>query len=543
MTLPPTGAGLPRAVKISRWLLSLIALAVVVRSGFYLVYVVEKFFYPYKSFYLIEDIPAEAKMVHLAWRAQTGISLYPEWRDYPHVSNFFGPVYFLLVGALGRAANARLEDLFIVGRLISIASGLGTTLLVGLSARSRYGTWAGLLAAAFSLGGRAMYDASATTRPDMTAQCLGFGGFLLALACRPWQSALGVAGLVLAILTKQTAGVFLAGAAIALVASGQRLRALAITLGAVGLVVVLGGAATLRWEPNIIPSMLGESGTPWSFREWQERLKTVITLLPDQIVFLTIGIVIWRAPSHRWVAPLCLAAVIVPVSLITTAKRGADVNYFLDLRIVNALALAALWHVVQQPTAIGWHGTRLVKCTAIGLLSLAPGVLVAFFNALVAGTVHDFQRGSPGRVTASMYDVAARVARNPGARILTDAGYLDIQQGARTLYGDGWLFRLQVETGQIYPAKIIADLENRRYDFIITRNDLFTEDYDFYNRAFPKAIADAARRHYEPLNRTQLFHWYQRRALPVRAPSAGTLPPKGHDATVNKPGQVELRPR
>lgn len=52
--------------------------------------------YPLESYFL------EAKMVLLAYRVELGASLYPAWQDYPYVANFFGPLYFGLVGLLGR---------------------------------------------------------------------------------------------------------------------------------------------------------------------------------------------------------------------------------------------------------------------------------------------------------------------------------------------------------------------------------------------------------------------------------------------------------
>src|SRR4051794_14472382 len=53
-----------------------------------------------------ETFHLEAKMVLLADRARAGESLYPSWHDYPHVANFFAPLYFVLVGRLGRLTGA-----------------------------------------------------------------------------------------------------------------------------------------------------------------------------------------------------------------------------------------------------------------------------------------------------------------------------------------------------------------------------------------------------------------------------------------------------
>src|SRR6478609_1712822 len=68
---------------------------------------------------LEEFNPLEPKMVHLAWRVQHGVQLYPEWRDYPHVANFFSPVYFMIVGMIGRGVGASIERLYAIGRAVT----------------------------------------------------------------------------------------------------------------------------------------------------------------------------------------------------------------------------------------------------------------------------------------------------------------------------------------------------------------------------------------------------------------------------------------
>ena len=109
----------------------------VVRMAGYFAYAVACLPSPLEVFHL------EAKMVLLAYRVQVGAALYPEWRTYPHVANFFGPVYFVVVGLLGAATDADIPDLFRIGRGVTFASGLVTTLILGLVLGGRYGRGAG----------------------------------------------------------------------------------------------------------------------------------------------------------------------------------------------------------------------------------------------------------------------------------------------------------------------------------------------------------------------------------------------------------------
>src|SRR4051812_47489425 len=103
------------------------------RALSFLVYAACQAITPLESFFL------ESKMVHLAWRVREGVRLYPPWRDGPHVANFFGPLYFGLVGLIGGMADVGLDGLFPLARAVTVASSLATTLLLGLVARQRYG--------------------------------------------------------------------------------------------------------------------------------------------------------------------------------------------------------------------------------------------------------------------------------------------------------------------------------------------------------------------------------------------------------------------
>jgi hypothetical protein len=66
---------------VNRLLLGGIASLAALRAVGFLVYAWDRFPLPIEAWHL------EAKMVHLAWRAQAGIRLYPPWRDDPHVND------------------------------------------------------------------------------------------------------------------------------------------------------------------------------------------------------------------------------------------------------------------------------------------------------------------------------------------------------------------------------------------------------------------------------------------------------------------------
>src|SRR5262249_38061488 len=107
----------------------------------------------------------ESKMVLLAYRVEHGLSLYPAWWGATYVTNFFGPVAFLLVGGLGRLLDADIRGLFLIGRALSFAAALSTTLVAALWTGRRYGRGAGLVAAVLSLGAMPMFGFTVMVRP------------------------------------------------------------------------------------------------------------------------------------------------------------------------------------------------------------------------------------------------------------------------------------------------------------------------------------------------------------------------------------------
>ena len=134
------------------------------------------------------------------------------------------------------AIGTDLDGLYVVGRVVTLASALLGTLGLGVYLGRRYGWGAGIAGAVFSLGTAPMNGFGLMARPDMMADTLGLFGFYLALRPRRVGHVSGIALLVLAVLTKQTAGVYLLAATSALLAEGRWRRAVETLVG--------GGAAS-----------------------------------------------------------------------------------------------------------------------------------------------------------------------------------------------------------------------------------------------------------------------------------------------------------
>jgi hypothetical protein len=451
----------------------------------------------------------EAKMVLLAWRAQAGLRLYPAWQDYPHVANFFGPCYFGLVGLLGAAAGANLDQLFLIGRVVSFLSGLLTSVILGLFLGRRYGPGAGVAGAVLSLGAGPMYDFSVMVRPDMMAELLGVSGFLLiGHRSQRWHWA-GGALLVLAILTKQTAGVFLLAGATALFVAGQRRQAAEVLVGGLAALALLVAVMTLIQEPNFATSLLGEARTPWNYAGWI--LEHLTTHDPDLFIIPALGLVLWILGPAREIKMAALAVVVSIVSYVTSRKLGAGPNYFLSLRVVEALAVGSLWHVAKVRHA--WQLVPWVAVAYVGTLALWPSPAHAQAEADDAYWLANLPlvRSRP-----QTYRAIARLARDPSVHLLTDVGLFDLYQGERAACGDPWLFRMLVQTGQIRPVKMEKWIENEYYDIIMTSH-VFSPDYKDYPEGLPMPLVERARAHYALIGERDRFYFYiRRRDSPAR---------------------------
>lgn len=487
-----------------------------VRAAGYLGYALFTLPSPLETFHL------EAKMVLLAYRAELGEASYPAWRDYPHVSNFYGPLYFRLVGLIGRALGSEIPGLFGIGRGVSFAAGLLTSALIGVVAARRYGRAAGYLGGALSLGGASVFGFSVMVRPDLLAESLGVTGFFLAGNRFLGTRFLGGVVLVLAMLTKQTAAIFLVAASLAGALEGSWRRGLWLGLGGAVSMAVVVAAGTLLIEPNFAASLAGDSRTPMNFATFARTSGRFCLLSPDGVYFAALGLGFWMrgATGRREVGPAALAALVLVMSFATSAKRGSDLNYFLSLRAVEALAVATLWRAWAIPGS-RTRSAGLATVTLVGCLSLVPGTVYAVKSAEHARDQSRFLRGPHGRELRDVYRQICAMAAAPGSRVLTDSPLVDLYHGRRAEFGDPLLFRIQVETGQIDPELMRRRIDSQDYDLVVTTAEIDRPSYDSYEFGLPRALAERVRARYVRVDAQAGLFLYGRRPGPPGPPGAG----------------------
>ncbi len=147
----------------------------------------------------------------------------------------------------------------------------------------------------------------------------------------------------------------------------------------------------------------------------------------------------------------------------------------------------------------------------LGSAALAVGALNAVAVADSARRVDAFLRGPIGRGHRANLRAVLRVAEDPGVRLLTDSGLVDVHQKERTAFGDPYLFRSLVNAGQIVPTRMEAWIESEAYDLIVTHADLNSAGYASYAFGLPMALVERARRHYVPTGMKAGLFLYGRR--------------------------------
>jgi hypothetical protein len=471
---------------LTRTLLAATLLIAAARAGAFLLVAWLRIGSPFEVFHL------ESKMVHLAWRVQHGIDLYPAWRTGPHVVNVFSPLYFIAVGLIGRALDASLDDLYQIGRIVTFSCVIASALFVGGLSWRRLGRAPGVLAFLLALGGAPLVGFGFMVRSDVMADLLGFAGAVLAMRTRRVSIALGAALLILAVLTKQTTGMYLIAACAGLISLRRPVAAISLGVG-VGLALALiVGGITLLVEPSFASSLVEVGGMP--FDPGAGPIARLARLGPEVLLLPLAGIALWLTPSRRRPDMVALATVVLTISCVTSLKRGADLNYFIGLRLVAALAGAEVvaWTLADPP-----RGRKIAPSLAMAAV-LVPGLFLGLEQFSIARAESRFLASAPGRATVAFYRDLGRMAADPSRRLLTDSGLIDIRQGARAEFGDPWLLRMLSDANQIDTSRLERFVDERRYELIVTTHDLFAPTYETYDFGLPVAVMRRARLAYQP---------------------------------------------
>jgi hypothetical protein len=462
----------------------------------------------------------EGACVYFARCVEQGLPLYPEGTGPSYTVNYMGPCYFALVGLIGRLFDADIPTLYVIGRVVTFLCGIGPAVIAAVYLRRRCGRLPALVGLAFGIGSAPMIGFGVMTRPDMMADLLGAAGFFMAFRKDRLGLCAAAALLTLAFLTKQTAGAWLLAAVLALLADkDSRRRAfmlggatVAMTLTAIGLLAAI-------YEPAIVSNLFGQGAVAFDPRQRIGILMGLIALSPEMLFFAFVGCGLWMSRQHRDIRLLILTMVWLAITTFTCAKRGSDLNYFIPLRMVEALAAGTLCAAVlragNRPAPLHRLGVGVNKMNFFKIAIAFAGAIATLPSTIFVAetTAAVVQRraaldSEAGRADQKKFERLIELAKDPRVRLMTDSERLAVYQGSRAVFFDAFLFRLQVDAGQLHPRELIDRLNSRWYSYVVLSADVSGDYNDFFFYRLPADVATAVKANYRLQSREAGLYVY-----------------------------------
>ena len=134
-------------------------------------------------------------------------------------------------------------------------------------------------------------------------------------------------------------------------------------------------------EPYILPSLLSQLGMPFDLQQQISILVLLRERSPEMFFFVLVGCVLWMSDEHKDRDLFILTSLSLLAAILACAKRGSDLNYFLSLRIIEALAAGTLCAgaLRSDRRRLGW-----TLLTFAGVLAMVPSTMFAAETAAAA---------------------------------------------------------------------------------------------------------------------------------------------------------------
>lgn len=440
-----------------------------------------------------------------------GESIYGDWRTPPHVATVYGPLTYLLPGWIGRTLGIEAENLYQVGRTLSLLAVLGIAGVVYGWAR-RLGAERGptLLAALATVSSPVYWTVGCELRgePLATLCSLLAGWWFLRFdgRTRRWEAGLFI---ILGFLFKQSA--LLPLPAIVLYLWGARRRREAVlfgtatTVGLAALVIGLDAATDGLYRLNAFDALHGN------------RTISNLAIWPIAVLPVCLGQYLYSAfwlGSRRLSGPPGLLAGYFVISLIVpllmTWRDGAVEYYFMESVAVAGILMALQWqHWRRQPVTEqgGRHSviamiSWLPFVTALGTaLQLEPNAWQRFHQAVNTRSLAAAERAEHRRLTAEF-----RVLPGP---VLSQVDDLTIHDERSPVILDTWLFSGLIDQGAFDDAEIRTRLETGAFRSVILRLPIGSVKRYGSTTYVPRAWLQVIKRRYRLAGRLGEFYVYE----------------------------------
>ena len=274
------------------------------------------------------------------------------------------------------------------------------------------------------------------------------------------------------------------------------------------------------FEPHALSCLLDEGANPFSLVHGLGVWKHLLQTSPDLPFFTLVGLAWWsRGPGRNrdlFVLTICL----VVFTVMSAAKIGSDLNYFLGLRVIEAVFIGSLFG-----TAAPRSSSRLFALSlAVGTLLMAIGLNHGWERYLHARHVTRDLTTPLGQEMLHQYREVIDLGSRTDMQILTDTDVVALRQLDRAPFVDSFLFRLLVDSGRIEPRRMEQLLREEQYDLLVIGSSLVLRDEPGYQEqlfSLPDRVARVARAHYVPVARHGQFTLYRPRNGRFPEPEGG----------------------
>lgn len=388
-----------------------------------------------------------------------GGKLYNDWKQYPYDFAIYGPLTYEVPGLIGRVTNMNGVDIWILGRCVSLASGVLVLFLAAFMWRKQDVRWWLIVIGVLTLiPVFKIWNIAFSFRPDMPAISLGMAGLALS-GCRNKKSELYVIPFFIAALAYKMPFALCAPLSLALSLyinkTHKRAYIFATTFSIIFITYQLTmGLATKGhfWQHTLLVVI----STPFSGSQILEVVRAAVSCTPPAVLpgLLYIVQIARRRPVCP-VNPLIFCSIFSVLMGITLSGRiGADINYFIE-GIIYLIILSILWIEKFLKEIDICHNVKPIQAfvggvMAVSLISIAPNKL---------------EYAPPFSVVADFYgEKLGNLGKNkifPG--ILSSAVIADLPHP----YSDGYLVDSLIKSGSLSGQDLVRNIRNDQFDYAI----------------------------------------------------------------------------
>ncbi len=463
--------------------LTLLALALTARAGYYLWTAVAMVTWPHEAH------NGESTMLHesqlLGQNLIDGLrALYGPQPADGFIAGNYPPLYFLL-WALKPGPSA-----FPTGRGLSLLAGLVAALAGGyavwraLPGRQALRIAAGALGGALFICTIPVFQQIGIAKPDMVALAFAACGLALFERATSWRGVL-LAGAVfgLALLTKQSIGLAFAAAAFAALRRGPR-TLLPFLAGASVVFGVVIGALWLLAGNTLFSHLLFYNTRPWRDDRFESLNSKFLVqhwpILVPALAYAAWGI--WkRGKSALTYYPLTALVV-----LITVGAEGGARNYYVELCLAIGLGAA-----LALGSLLAAKGPRPVLLGASVVLILLLGFYTnRTYTSFIVG---QYVPTPPVQDGGKLNALLALTDATPDP-ILTDSISFLALRNRPVVIDDDFLAMIVRDKGLWQTDGIVAALQARRYPIVLTAKYMADDEL---RRAWGDAVVDALYANYD----------------------------------------------